>query len=365
MRSSNRISGHKRKLSDERTWSVKLKRAFEVCIFGDGLPRGQGLLNLDSLDIGVDVEEGCGIKDDSSKQLGERDGEVSATVIDRASIFLQCIVVEGVRVHDVFVTLLELRDNHEHTYSSEWKPFRLSHAGVDSMVPNLCFQTGCRRATTSRIIESLAEWLADSVSAWTCLERDKARWREEDTAAVVTALTTSASTGRHGIVSSVNTGIQPAGVLLNGEWNCDGRERSQDEVSVDLLDRLMAIGSSVQSSRSGWVEYLSRIASMAETPSFVAYVVACIERSVALGGQAPFAAVLEKQVSMQADGRGLWRLLEQCCASQRAWGGGGMPAVVVIRAARVAIASCREARYVCWKRFRNHGSWSFRCVCGI
>lgn len=128
---------------------------------------------------------------------------------------------------------------------------------------------------------------------------------------------------------------------------------------TDVLDRLVAGAAMAMrhadASNVEWIAVLQRVASAAAaTDSLREYAVACVEKSAALGGQAPFrVARIGRRRFSQVQGKELWRLLSGLLEgayglSEGLLAGEQAPTAVLIRtAATTAIVASRNMRYAC------------------
>lgn len=342
----------KRKYPNKYTGPVKLINALEVCLFGEGLPTEQGLLDVLVHDVGPDYTA------ESSTVMGAAvdtppvaEKPTARTPTRRASAFLQCLVAEGIRVRDLLMLLLHLRHTCCLSSCSVSRESVLRWPGADAEAAAVVAQIprDARRLAIAEVVRSLVEWLASTAWAWTSVETSGASegW-VDDLAAAATAVTTSVPFGAYSSGASA-VGSSQAGVQLDGRWRYRGDdEHPEADGPIDLVDRLVAAAAAAASQAApnvNWVDILGRVVAIARTDSVSAYAATCVERSVALGGQAPFPVVGGQRLA-QAEGQDLYRLLEQCCALRGESGAGGTTRVVLIRTAAAAITSCREARCV-------------------
>lgn len=218
------------------------------------------------------------------------------------------------------------------------------------------------RLAIAQVVHSLVEWLADTAWAWTSVESSglAVGW-EEDFAAAAAVVMSSTATTSGGSGGTAVGRPEPVSALLDGgrRYHCDEyhevdsysrRSRGVSADPIDLMDRLVAAAATAASQAAqniNWVDIIGRITAIAGTDPVSAYAAACVERSVALGGQAPFPLVEGQRLS-QAGGQELWHLLEQSFALRGELGGSGRAGVVLIRTTAAAVASCREARCVYW-----------------
>lgn len=347
----------KRKYPNGYTGPVKLKSALEVCLFGAGLPYGQGL--LDFFDDARQDYVGIGGTVDPAPLAGM---PTAQTPPRRASAFLECLVSEGIRVRDLLMLLLHLRGTYGLSSSPSSRESVIRRPGKGGAAAAVVVQIprDARRLAVAQVVNSLVEWLADTAWAWTSVESSGLAVGWEGDLAAAAAVVTSSTAFTAGASGGTAVGSpEPVGVLLDGGWKyrC-GEHHEVDSYAkrspgasadpIDLMDRLVAAAATAASQAAqniNWVDIIGRITAIAGTDPVSAYAAACVERSVALGGQAPFPLV-EGQRLLQASGQELWRLLEQSFALRGELGGGGRAHVVLIRTAAAAVSSCREARCV-------------------
>lgn len=342
----------KRKYGNKYACPVKLMNALEVCLFGVGLPAEQGLLDVLVHDLGPDyIEKSSMVMGAAVDTAPVAEKPTARTPTRRASAFLQCLVAEGIRVRDLLMLLLHLRHTYCLSSSSVSREFAVRWPGADAQAPAVVAQIprDARRLAMAEVVRSLVEWLANTAWAWTFVGSSGASegW-VDDLAAAATAVTTSVPFAA-GAPGATAVGSSQLGVQLDGGWRYggDGKHLEADG-PIDLVDRLVAAAAAAVSQAApnvNWVDILSRVVAIARTDSVSAYAATCVERSVALGGQAPF-PVIGGQRLAQAEGQDLCRLLEQSCALREESGTGGTARVVLVRTAAAAIAACREARCV-------------------
>lgn len=353
--------GHrKRKFTEGLAGSVQLKSALEVCLFGARLPGEQGLV-----DVLSDENRPESIETNSA-MIGVAAAAVAVSTpasapkpIHGAHTFLRCLVTGGVRVRDLLLSLLHLQRVYGQSSNPDnTEPFIPVAGKRAAATIALRVQRDARRGAVAELLKSLVEWLAESVWAWSSVEEyaGDRRW-EDDLAAAAIVVTNSVAFGAGTSSGVTAAGAEPSGVLLDGGWRYrrdltlggdvyNRGIRGSITDPIDLLDRLVAVSAAAQAAQNlSWVDVVERMVAIAKTGPVCAYAAACVERSVALGGQASFPMV-EEQRLLQVGGRELWRLLEQACALRRESGVGGRARVVLIRTAVAAVISCREARCV-------------------
>lgn len=341
----------KRKFSAEgRDEPVKLRRALEACLFSAGLPEGDG----PQLDFVANSPVTATTVSVVRSRL-----TTTPSRTRRACAFLRGLAAEGVCIRDLLRTLQDLHRGH----SGGFQRRPTSVAGVCSqqtgaeVVASVRSPRSHRRLAVARVVYSFVEWLAGNFSVWAAAAEgtEQPEFWERDVAAVALAVTEGCAAP---IGSAEGVSVELCGVLAESAWRCrsgkpDGTSDSTDTWGsaaspADLLDRLVAGAAAAQAraSDAGWVDVLGRIVTAAGSAPLGAYAAACVERAVALGGQAPF-RVAEKQRLSQAGGVALWRVLEQACALQGESDKGGRTVAALARAAAAAIAACRKERCDC------------------
>eukprot|EP00903_Cladosiphon_okamuranus_P018376 g16903.t2 len=350
---------------------VKLKNALEACLFGTGLPVGRGLLDA------VAVEDrDLGSSATASRTVGTRPSRAATSVppgARQAGALLQGLVEEGVRIRDLVLTLLGMHQERERRRPLSRPP--AASIGVDAtrrrrgadVVATVQPSCDFLRSPLTAVVRAFVEWLAENPWVWGATEGVEGEDFEGDFAAAVLAvsavypapLAAAATAGRGGgsgdgadtgLVAAIPieqhsaSGSQAGGASWGSPW----------ADPTDVLDRLvagaaMAMGHA-ESGNVEWIHVLQRVASAASaTESLRAYAVACVEKSAALGGQAPFRVRhMGKRRFSQVRGKELWGLLSGLLEGVYGLSGGALkgqqapPAVLIRAAATTAIIASRK-----------------------
>lgn len=346
----NTSENRKRKFSVAKT--VELNRAIETCLFDIGLPfQGDEGRLIGPSDVTVTEDryqirtlKTAGKVDRKSPSLADTDVQTR-----RACTLLQSFVSEGVRTRDILYALMSVAEREEPPKKLAPKGGVLSQTGAD-IVASVQSPYSMRRLEIDGILLAFVEWMAVNAWVWQAGQGEGEDGWEGDLAAAATAILAICRAPqvpeRRASRSSVDS-------LLEGLYG--GSQETCSADSTELLDRLVAgAAAAVMALQSHgeltWADILRRMTARAGLVSVSAYAAACVERSVALSGYAPF-AVVERQRLGQAEGVALWQLLKQACVSYGATTGSsqssaGMP--ILTRAAAAAIISCRRLRCVNW-----------------
>eukprot|EP00752_Nemacystus_decipiens_P015153 g13499.t1 len=315
---------------------VKLRHALDACLFGSGLLEGRGLLDAVAVD--------------------DRATSFVPPEARQACALMQGLVEEGARIRDLVLTLLDMHQEREGRRS----PARPPASSVGDHVP--CRRTGadvvatvrpacdCVRRPLAGVLRAFVGWLADTPWVWGATEGVEGEDFEGDFAAAASAIS-AVYPAPLAVAGGAETGVFAASSIQT-EWGSS--LGPGDEDPTDVLDRLvagaaMAMGHA-DASNIEWIAVLQRVASAAAaTDSLRAYAVACVEKSAALGGQAPFGvARMGKRRFCQVRGKELWGLLEGLLEGAYGLRGGSLageqaPTAVLIRAAATtAIIASRK-----------------------
>lgn len=338
----------KRKFSAEgRGEPVKLRRALEACLFCAGLPDDAGI----QLDL-------VAISTATASTVGTVPPRLSITPsrTRRACAFLRGLATEGVCIRDLLRTLQDLHRGHDRF---QGRPTSVgggcSQQTGAEVVVGVRSPRSFRRLAVARVVGSFVEWLAGNPWVWAAAEgAEQHDFWERDVAAAALAVTEERVLP---VGSAEGVGVELSGVLAEGAWGChsrqcEGTSHSKDTWDsaaspADLLDRLVtgATAAQARANDMDWVDVLGRVITAGGSAPLGAYAAACVERSVALGGQAPF-RVTEKQRLSQAGGAALWQLLGQACTLQGESDKGRRPTIALARTAAAAITACRKERCV-------------------
>lgn len=364
----NASENRKRKFSATET--VELNRAIETCIFDVGLPfQGDEGRLIGPSDVTV-VEDGNQAR--TSKTAAEVDRK-SPSLADtdaqtrRACTLLQGFVSEGVRVRDILYALMAVAEREEPSKKLAPMGGVPSQTGAD-IVASVQSPSSVRRLEIDGILLAFVEWMADNAWVWQAEQGEGEEGWEGDLAAAATAIVVVCRalpvSERRASTSSVDSLLEGLCAANGGSPDRILLKRSAD--STELLDRLVAGAAAAimalqPHGELTWADILRRMTARAGLVSVSAYAAACVERSVALSGYAPF-AVAERQRLGQAEGVALWRLLNQACVSHReatesSHSSAGMS--VLIRTAAAAVISCRRLRCVNWNsscRYKSCGA---------
>lgn len=360
---------------------VTLKRVLEACLFGSGLPAGRGLLDAvpaDVSELGLIGSPSSSSTTATARTIGVGTHPSRATPKppesrqSQARALIQGLVEEGVRIRDLFLTLLGM---HQELDRRRLPLARLSTASVEP--DSSCWWTAAevvatvdsacefRRRAVAGVARAFVEWMADTPWVWGATEGVEGEEWEGDFAAAAKTISTvypsqlaaggegmysaPSSTGRE--VKSVrgacvheqhaSSGGSQTGVALWGSGLLD---------PMDVLDRLVASAAMAmglnEADNVGWITVLRRVtAATTATGSLRAYAVSCVEKSAAVGGQAPFRVAGKRRFS-QVGGGQLWGLLEGACAlhGESLVKGEPEPAAVLVRVAATAVTAARKNR---------------------
>lgn len=357
-----------------RRASVKLKHALEACLFGSGLPMGTGLLDA----LAVDDRE-LSSSAAPSRTVGTRPSRATSSVppeARQACALMQGLVEEGVRIRDLVLTLLGMHQERERrrpvlrppvaSMGVGLSPGRRTGADVVATVQPAC---DFLRSPLAGVVRAFVGWLADTPWVWGATEGVEGEDFEGDFAAAALAISAVYPAPLAGADAGAGAGSADAGVFAATPVGRHSSGASQPGGALswgprgadptDVLDRLvagaaMAMGHA-DASNVEWIAVLQRVASAAAaTDSLRAYAVACVEKSAALGGQAPFrVARMGKRRFSQVRGKELWGLLSGLLVGAYGLSGGSLagqqaPTAVLIRAsATTSIIASRKMRYVC------------------
>lgn len=342
-------------LSGDGDDSVKLKHVLTSCLFGVGLPGNQGLLPRDAeLDIVLSSSAS------TERTIDTRSSGVTRACPEmrRACALMQGLVAEGVRIRDLLLTLLDMQREQQRS-SAEPSQMEVScwRTGAEVM-DNVLPRRDVRRMAVTAVIGAFVEWLADNAWVWEAAEEAEGIHWEADIAAAATAVAVAFSappvSGGSVDSGSIGTLLHDARKCHQGLHGGSDRTSAADGPGADttvLLDRLVAGAAAaiahVDAHEVEWIYVVRRMTAAAGTVSAGAYATACVEKSVALGGQAPF-RVDEKLRLSQVEGQALWGLLAQACELRRdSMGSDCMPTAAFVRTAAAAVMACRKLRCVC------------------
>lgn len=357
--------------SDRR---VTLKHALETCLFGFGLPAGgRGLLDAVATDVSeVSFIGGSSSTTATAGTIGTHPSRATPKPPEarQACALIQGLVEEGTRIRDLLLTLLGMHQERDRrrplarrTASVEPdSSCRWTAAKVVATVHSAC---EFPRRSVAGVARAFVEWLADTPWVWGATEGVEGEEWEGDFAAAAKTI----STVYPSRLAAAGEGIYAAAPIwrvlktVRGtcpyEQHASGGSRTGDASwgsglvdPMDVLDRLvasaaMALGHA-EADNVEWINVLQRVTAAATaTDSLRAYAVACVEKSAALGGQAPFRVAGKRRFS-QVRGGQLWGLLEGACVFQgEPLKGKLAPAAVLIRVAATAVTASRKIRYCC------------------
>ena len=355
-----------------RRASVKLKRALEACLFGSGLLVSGGILDA----IAVDDHELSSASAMASRTVGTRPSRAPTSIppeARQACSLMQGLVEEGVRIRDLLLTLLDMRQDRERrrppgrplsASSGVDGPLRRTGADVVATIQPAC---DFLRSPLTAVVRAFVEWLAATPWVWGATEGLDGEDFEGDFAAAVLAISAvypaplAAAAGGGG--GAAGMGVSPERRIeqhnVSGSQAGGASWGSRCADPTDVLDRLVAGASMamghVDRGNVEWIDVLQRVASAATAAdSLRAYAVSCVEKSAALGGQAPFTvAHMGKRRFAQVRGNELWGLLSGLLEGAYGLKGGALkgvqaPTAVLIRAAATtAVIASRKMRYEC------------------
>ncbi len=378
-------------LNDRRA-SVKLKHALEACLFGSGLLAGRGITGITSI-TGI----GFGLPDATAANVSGRTFSVasygskaasaartagassprsvppsasaSASEVRQACALMQGLVEDGARIRDLLLVLLAMLEERER--ERRRPPSRLPSSAstepgsssprwqsaadvVASLLPEA--ETEFCGGTLARVVRAFVGWLADTPWVGGVTEGAEGEDWEGDFAAAALAISAvfptpfSAAVAAGRDIYAAPTGVGGGG----GRIQAGGASWGSSSGSVDaadVLDRLVAGVAAAMGHATGnaveWTVVLRRMAAAATaTDSLVAYAVACVEKSTALGGQAPFRMPGRgKRRFAQVGGKELWGLLDGVrVLNEGLLTGEQAPTSVLVRAAAGAVAASRRTR---------------------
>lgn len=334
--------------------AIKLKGALEACLFGVGVLDEQGLLDLEiSNGIHCAVVRSTGIAGGNMRATAPT-MLATPTHTRTGCALMEGLVKEGVRIRDVLRTLLDIH----HWGGGDTQESRgnrsCSHTSGEPGAGDL--KACSRRVAVAGVIGSFLEWLTGDFEVGGAMQDSGTSDWQSDMAVAATAITVVYPSRRF---PDRGLAADPAETLRNDLQQFRGgrddiAHRSQSwwddrDRRRKLLDRLV-FGAALASAPVGaqeieWVDVLGRVTVAARTASLTLYAAACIEKSVALGGQAPF-AMAHKNRLLQAKGVDLWKLLQQTCDLHRELTGEQhmTPVAILTRSAAAAVISSRKTR---------------------
>lgn len=355
-----------------RTASVNLKQALEACLFGAGMSDGQGLLDAVETDGAEILFIARPSAAESAASAGGMHPSGALSPPPRplqANALMRGLVEEGVRIRDLLLALMSIHRGRGMQSPLAGPTGQVEHESPswrDGAQAVAAVQSACnfRRRLVGVLLGTFVEWLADTPWVWGATEGMEGEDWEGDFAAAALAIFVAfpyplPDAGR-GMCSATSPQQSRASVgepcgdeLVGNGGDLVGERSWGSERSVapeDVLDRLVGgVAAAMQradADKVEWVDVLRRVtAAPAATASLKAYAVACVEKSAALGGQAPFRVSGKRRFS-QVGGRELWDLLEGVClfGDERSPGDRSL-STVMVRTAAAAVTTCRKLRY--------------------
>lgn len=385
--------------------SVTLKQCLQACLLGSDLPEGQGLLEVTPATFNTSggfAAQSAGASRDAIPFSPRVHGGAPPET-HPACALMQGFAEEGVRIRDLLLTLLDMyqgfggrgtRPSAAEPAARSWRGAELARgawvgaeatrsrteaeparsrtgAEVVATVRSTC---DARRKAVAELIGAFLEWLADNPWIWGAAEgRGLEAWEDDITAAAMAV--SLAGTANAPLAGERGFPAESVGKFVTGNggrhgdvvgWAGSGGGGARLTAGVgpdstDLLDRIVAGAAAATADADAdtieWLHVLSRLTSATGPVSLGAYAAACVEKSVALGGQAPF-RVAKKWRFSQAGGKELWGLLEGARDPHGdRFASGEAPAVaVLVRTAAAAVAVCRKLRCV---------RYFFPCLAGL
>ena len=375
--------------------SVTLKQCLQACLLGSGLPEGQGLLDVaptTSNTPGGRAAQSTGASRNAIPFAPRVHGGAPPET-HPACAFMQGFAEEGVRIRDLLLTLLDMyqgfggrgtRPSAAEPSPRSWRGAELargtwigteptrsrteaeptrSRTGAE-VVATVQSTSDARRKAVAELIGAFLEWLADNPWIWGAAEgQGLEAWEGDITAAAMAVSLAGSATaslaGERGFHAESVGGFVTGSGERHGDvvgWAGNGGEGARLTAGVgpdptDLLDRIVAGAAAARADADAdtieWLNILSRLTSATGPVSLGAYAASCVEKSVALGGQAPFRVAKKRRFS-QAGGKELWGLLEGAWDRRRDQSGSGEASAVavLVRTAAAAVAACRKLRCV-------------------
>ncbi|CAM9243868.1 unnamed protein product, partial [Hapterophycus canaliculatus] len=362
----------------DRQVAIRLKKALEACLFGVGVSGGRGLLDAVAADDG-DVEpvarsSPAAAAADSAGVTRPSWAASTPPTSRRAFALMRGLVEEGVRIRDLVLALVGIHRERElqrplvgpgGSMQSEASTWRTGAQAVAAI------QSACdfRRGMVVAVLGTFVEWLADTPWVWGATEGMNSEDWEGDFAAAALAIPVAFPAP----LADAEAGLCAAPLVEQLPASARGPSRSRRGSSAagdstinplsatgrvdpaDVLDRLVGgVAAAMEhagADRVGWVDVFRHLTAAAKATatsvSLKAYALACVEKSVSLGGQAPFRVSGKRRFS-QVGGKELWGLLEEACQLN----GDALvvertSSSVVVRTAAAAVSASRRISQSC------------------
>lgn len=352
--------------SGSRKGAVKLRQALEACLFGVGISGDKGLLDAVATDNGEIRSKVRSSPAAASAGITRSSGAIPAPPnTRRAFALMRGLVEEGVRIRDLVLVLVGMHQEREmlkhplewplECESSSWQ----SGAQAVAAVQSVC---DFRRRMVVVVLGTFVEWLADTPWVWGATEGMEGEDWEGDFAAAALAIPVAFTAdatrgicvtplGEHFPTSARVPGQSAQGSPAGDNSTRNPLVKNGGVDPADVLDRLLggvaAAMEHADSDKVGWVDVLQHLTATATatiTASLKAYVLACVEKSAALGGQAPFRVAGKRRFS-QVGGKELWGLLEGACLlNEDTLAVKHTPSSVLVRTAAAAVTASRRRR---------------------
>ncbi|CAM9924413.1 unnamed protein product [Scytosiphon promiscuus] len=346
-----------------RKGAVKLRQALEVCFFGAGIPGGRGLLDVvvtGTGEIGPMARSSSAVPEAVTRVTRSPEATPAPHHTRRAFAFMRGLVEDGVRIRDLVLALVGMHQERRLLERPLAGPASAWWTGAQAVA---AVQSTCdfRRRMVVVVLGTFIEWLADTPWVWGATEGMEGEDWEGDFAAAASAIPLAFP----GPLADAGSGT--CAPPLFGRFHTTVQVPGQSKLDVGagdltrnplggtggvdpagVLDRLVggvaAAMEHADADKVGWVDVLRHLAAAAtaSTASLKAYALTCVEKSAALGGQAPFRAAGKRRFS-QVGGKELWDLLEGACLpNEEALAVKESPCSVLVRTAAAAVTASRR-----------------------